>query len=369
MIGDKNKDIVEEVFDRSMKVDDRVSALFGCIERLSQVSNEKARISRDKLTDSGEPKDRDCENASKVTNKRLSRHFWTIAAGGLVLLVLAFSAGGYFTQGGNASTKLMPKQQYVKRSETVTPPKRDALGNVESENIPVKAFSEEVNKKITALDWRPVINWGRLLNEISATIPKTIHLNVIKSTDGSEMLLEGAALSADAILHFVDSLSSNRQVKSAKLTKTDIGRRNSQDTLTFFIRCSLVSDTQPVGSFNDDDKNSGFDKTRLFGPKEAEKFFGGINSVSERTGCVVKSLRVSPKDAVFEDEKTSSRITKKHAVLKLLGGYQNITKAVKKLQSHSQGVWFDSVSIKQGSETGVLECSMGISVYVADSAG
>ncbi len=365
----KDKDIVEEVFGRSMKADDRASALFGCIERPSQVSVETAEDRRCGLNGSGGAKETNCENPSKGTNKRLSRQVWTIAAGGLVLFGLAFFVSSYFMQDGNASTEMMPEQQYVTRSETVSPPEMAALGNVEPENVQAETVSEKINENITAFSWRPVIYWGHLLSEISATMPRTIHLGVIESADGSEMFLRGAALSSDAILRFVGSLSSNRQVKSAKLTKTDMGQRNSQDMLTFSIRCSLVSDTEAAGSVDGDDNNSGFDRSKLFTPTEAEKFFGNINAVSKPTGCVVKSLLVSAKDAVFEDEKTNSRITRKHAVLTLLGGYQNIMKAATKLQNHSQGVWFDSVSIKQGSETGGLECSIGISFYVADGAG
>jgi len=369
MSGGKDKDIVEEVFGRSMKADDRASALFGCIERPSQVSVETAEERRGDLNGSGGAKGGNCENPSKGTNKGLSCQVWIIAAGGLILSGLVFFVGGYFMQDGNASTEMMPEQQYVKRSETVSPPERSALGNVEPENVQAETVSEKIDENITALDWRPAIYWGRLLSEISATMPRTIHLSIIESADGSEMLLGGAALSADAVLRFVGSLSSNRQVKSAKLTKTDIGQRNPQDMLIFLIRCSLVSDTETAGGVDGGDNNSGFDRSRLFSPKEAEKFFGSINAVSERTGCVVKSLLVSPKDGVFADAKTNSRITQEHAVLALQGGYQNIMKAVQKLQNHSQGVWFDSVSIKQDGETGGLECSISISVYVADDAG
>jgi hypothetical protein len=219
------------------------------------------------------------------------------------------------------------------------------------------------------LDWQHVINWGRLLDQISATIPKTVQLSVLESGDSSQMFLEGRALSADAVHDFVDALSTNRQVKSAELTQTRIGKWESQDLLKFSIICSLVSETKTPGSVDGDYNNSGFDRSRLFATAEAEKFFGSIKPVSEQTGCIVKSLLVSPKDAVFEDKKTSGRITKKHAVLTLLGGYQSILKAVEKLQNRSQGVWIDSVSIHDGSGTGRLECGMGISVYVADGAG
>ena len=84
MSGGKDKDIVKEVFGRSMKVDDRASALFACIERLSQVSAETARGRLGDLNGSGGAKDGNCENASKGTNKGLSCQVWIIAAGGLI---------------------------------------------------------------------------------------------------------------------------------------------------------------------------------------------------------------------------------------------------------------------------------------------
>jgi hypothetical protein len=257
----------------------------------------------------------------------------------------------------------MPQEQYVNHSEIVSLAEKQPVLNVQPEPVP-----EKINKNSMsmALDWQHVIDWSSLLDEISATIPKTVQLSVIESGDGSEMFLEGEALSTDAVYNFVDALSTNRQVKSAELAKTGIGKGKSQDMLTFSISCSLVSDTKMPGSVDGDYNNSGLDRSRLFTPKEAEKFFGSIQPVSEHTGCTVKSLLVSPKDALFEDEETNGRITKKHAVLTLQGGYKNILKAVEKLQDHSQGVWFDSVSIKRGSGTGQLECSMGISVYVAE---
>ncbi len=375
MTGGKNKDIVEEVFSRSMKADDRISALFTHSKHPPQVSFEKGKKSPSDLKESPAAKDIGSsgneqfqstkgakhESPSKGTNKRLTRQVRTIAAAGLVLFGLAFLVGSYLRQDGNDSTKIMQEKQYVNRSEIVSPLENQPLLDVQPESV-----SGKINKNSTALDWQHVINWSSLLDEISAKIPKAVQLSVLESGDGSEMFLEGRALSTDAVYNFVEALSTNRQIKSVELTKTGIGKWESQDMLTFSINCYLVSDTKTPGSVDGDYNNSGFDRSRLFTPKEAEKFFGSIQPGSEHTGCMVKSLLVSPKDAVFEDEKTNGRITKKHALLTLLGGYQNILKAVEKLQNHSQGVWFDSVSIKQDSGTGRLECSMGISVYVAE---
>ena len=377
MTGGKNKDIVEEVFGRPIQVDDRVSALFRSIEQPSQVSVETAEDpgpSGNEQLQSAKSVNHESPSRGTNENKGSTPHVRTIAATGLVLFALAFLAGRYLMQDGNASTEIMPEKQYVNHSETPIPPKRLPLPDAQPENTePEKVQPEPVlasiNQTGTALDWQPVINWSRLLSEISATIPKTMHLSVIESTDGSELSLEGGALRADAIHGFIGSLNNNRQVKSAELTETGIDHPDSQDLLTFSIRCSLASDTKTPGRIDGDRNNSMFDKGELFAPNEAERFFGGMFPVSEHAGCSVKSMLISPKDAIFEDEQTNGRVTKKHAVLTLLGGYQNILKAAEKLQNHSHSVWFDSVSIRQDSETGGLECSIGISIYIADGAG
>ncbi len=376
MTDDENKDIVEEVFSRSMNVDDRTSALFASFEHPPQVSLEKGQKSPSDLKESPAAKDIDSSDNKlsqsakgarreslperTIKNKDSTRRVRTVVVAGFAVLVLAFFVGGYLVQLGTASTKTMPQEQYVNRSEIVGLAEKQPVLDVQPEPVPA-----EIDKNLKTVDWQQVINWSRLLDEISATIPKTVQLSVIESGDGAEMFLEGEALTTDAVYNFVDALSANRQIKWAELAKTGIGTGESQDRLTFSISCSLVSDTKTLGTVDGDYNDSGLDRNRLFTPKEAEKFFDSIQPDSEHTGCTVKSLLVSLKDAVFKDEKTNGRITKKHALLTLQGGYQNISKAVGKLQNRSQGVWFDSVSIKQDSETGRLECSMGISVYVA----
>lgn len=380
----KYKNIVEEVFSKSTKADDRVSALFA---RLKHSSPEKGQMCPSDLKDSPAAKDTGSsgnkpfqsakgvkyEFGSKRTikNKELIHQVRIVVVAGLVavVFVLAFLVGSYLKQHGNDSTKMMQEKQYVNRSQIVSPLEKQPLLNVQPESVSGESVSAKINKNSTPLDWQHVINWGRLLDEISATIPKTVQLSVLESGDGSQLFLEGRALSADVLHDFVDALSTNSQVKSAELTQTRTGKWNSQDLLKFSISCSLVSVTKTPANVNGDYNNSGFDRSKLFTLTEAEKFFANTLPVSEQTGCMVKSLLLSPKDAVFEDKKTNGRITKKHAVLTLLGGYQNILKAVEKLQNRPQGVWFDFVSIKEGSGTGELECSVGISVYVADGVG
>ena len=369
MTDGRYKDIVEEVFSKSTKADDRVSSLLTRLKEPPQVSLENGEMSPCDLKESPAAKGTKYEFDSERTirNKKLIYPVGAVVVA--VVFASVFVVGRYLREPGNVSAKMMPGKQSVSRNQIVSPLKTQPLVDVQPESVSAESSSAKIIKNSTPLDWQHVINWGRLLGQISATIPKTVQLSVLESGDGSQMFLEGRALSADVLHDFVDALSTNGQVKSAELTQTRIGKWNSQDLLKFSISCCLVSDTKTPANVDGDYNNSGFDGSGLFTPTEAEKFFANTLPVSEQTGCMVKSLLVSPKDAVFEDKKTNGRITKKHAVLTLLGGYQNILKAVEKLQNRPQGVWLDSVSIQEGSETGRLKCSMGISVYVAEAAG
>jgi hypothetical protein len=367
MSGGKDKDIVEEVFGRSMNDDERVSALFSRITLPSQISVEKSEQGPSDLTEAPAARDiavsgdkmpqsiNESSPAKTIRKRELIYQMRTVVFGGLVLLGGAFLVGSYLAQRGNDSTAAVQQQQDGDRTEIASLLAQQPSANVESESV-----LENANANSMALDLHPVIYWSRLLGEISTTMPRSVQLSVLESVDGSTILLDGKALSADAVDSFVDALGANTQIESAQLVKTGIGGAESEDMLTFSIDCRLASDTQD---------NSGFDRSRLFTPTEAEEFFGGMQPVLEDPGCAVKSLLISPKDAVFKDEKANGLITKKHAALTLQGGYQDILKSVEKLQDRSPGVWLDSVSITQDSETGQLECSMGISIYVAGDAG
>ena len=74
MTGDKNKDIVEEVFGRSMNVDDRISALFACFEHPRQVSLEKGQKSPSDLKESPPAKDIGSSDNKPFQSAKGARH-------------------------------------------------------------------------------------------------------------------------------------------------------------------------------------------------------------------------------------------------------------------------------------------------------
>ena len=272
MTDGRYKDIVEEVFSKSTKADDRVSSLFARLNHPPQVSLEQGEKNPCDLKDSPSAKDigssgnklfQSAKNAKyefgskrTIKNKELLRQVRTVVIAGLVgvVFVLAFLVGSYLGQHGNDSTKLMQEKQYVNRSQIVSPLEKQPLLNVQPESVSAKIIKKEmpelqtepiqpdvqevfeqpapqiesgpapppaktapvdpeefisrwmkkapqgnsvsgkINKNSTALDWQHVINWGRLLGQIRATIQKAVKLSVIESGDGSQIFLEGIAL-------------------------------------------------------------------------------------------------------------------------------------------------------------------------------
>jgi len=204
MADGKDKDIVQEVFGRSTKDDDRVSAIFANIVYPSQVSLEKEEKAPSALEEAPVVTDKDsstnkqsqpikavtAEIAPKRTtkNKELVHQIGTFVGAGLVIFVLVFFVGSYLGQHENDPTKILQAKQHVNHSQTVSSLAKQPLVNVQPEPV-----AEKSNKNIAVLDWQNAINWSRLLDGISAAIPKTIQLNVIESNDGSEMFLEGRA--------------------------------------------------------------------------------------------------------------------------------------------------------------------------------
>ena len=130
-------------------------------------------------------------NRSKVNNRGPRHKAVTIATAVLILSGLSLFAGRYFLQDGNASTKITSEQQYENRNEAIS--QQHTIVVADSE-----AAGEMAGEETADMDLKPNINWGHLLSDISANIPTEMHLSIIESTDGSEMVLEGAALAASS---------------------------------------------------------------------------------------------------------------------------------------------------------------------------
>jgi len=111
--------------------------------------------------------------------------------------------------------------------------------------------------------------------------------------------------------------------------------------------------------------NSGFEM--LFEPFEAKEFFSNIQAVSEEAGCVMHSVTFTQAnlESGIKDPNANIHITAKGIKLTVLGGYDNITALMNKLQENSKCVRIESVKIYSDSSfPGYLKCDMSVTIYI-----
>ena len=111
--------------------------------------------------------------------------------------------------------------------------------------------------------------------------------------------------------------------------------------------------------------NSGFEM--LFEFFEAKDFFNNIQAVSEEAGCNMHSLTFTQADmeSDIKDPNSNVHITAKGVKLTVLGGYDNITTLMNKLQENSKYVRIESVKIYSDSSfPGYLKCDMSVTIYI-----
>lgn len=352
MTDDKNKDIVEEVFGKPTKSDEKVSALFMHLKEPEHTTPQPSQKTTPDFTQSPKSSPPKTTSIKSIDNTKSNRRLKAIVTVGFAILVPALLTGGYFAQHGKASTKI------IAQTQTIAPTPPQPLPKTQPEPVP-----QQIENNLPTLNWPQVINWHRLLDDISTTMPKTVQLNVFESKDASDMLIAGKALSLIAIRDFVDALTTNTQIESAQLTDTSTTTLNSEDLFIFSINCNLASQTETQDTLDSDQSNSDLDTHRLFTTTQADEFLISIQTASEQTGCMVKSFLISPDDTTFNDEKTNTNVNRKHATLTFLGGYKNILNTIENLQNHPQTVWLDSITIAQADQTSQLQCTTKIAIY------
>ena len=90
-----------------------------------------------------------------------------------------------------------------------------------------------------ALSTGPVLEWGRILNDIMLVIPKTMRITELSSDDNSQIFLKGQTLSYEAVHLFVEALNTCKNVGSASLIGTQKDSK-SEELMGYSISCSLT---------------------------------------------------------------------------------------------------------------------------------
>ena len=101
-----------------------------------------------------------------------------------------------------------------------------------------KQISDKLDNVISVIKTDSSFQWGQILQNIGLVIPKNNRLTSIRSTE-SGMLLNGQALTYDAIYLFVDALNKCGNIKSAEIVNTTNNAQSSR-IVSYTIRCVFI---------------------------------------------------------------------------------------------------------------------------------
>jgi hypothetical protein len=104
----------------------------------------------------------------------------------------------------------------------------------------------------------------------------------------------------------------------------------------------------------------------LFTPDGAKKFFADLQTISEETGCTVRSFNLNVSKPCPGDKRSKDTLgmVADSAILNVIGQYNSIIRLAEKLQNHPQKVWIDSLKIEiLDFGSAQLKCDMTITIY------
>lgn len=108
--------------------------------------------------------------------------------------------------------------------------------------------------------------------------------------------------------------------------------------------------------------------SELFGDKQADEFFSGIEPLATRFGCSIESLTYSPGHLVDDSDNTADvNIKERSADITLTGQYGGITQFIAKLSEHPQKVITSDLEMKITSDFSALNCNMTVTIYILEN--
>ena len=103
----------------------------------------------------------------------------------------------------------------------------------------VKDASQKLSSMGVATRDDYFLRWDRILDQVARAIPRSVRIHSLSSNGGSMLMLEGQALSYEAVELFLDMLSNCKHIKSASLARTEKDSE-SDKWISYSIGCSLT---------------------------------------------------------------------------------------------------------------------------------
>ena len=153
----------------------------------------------------------------------------------VVLLIMVLAAGALSMTIGRVKNSAIHKKQTGLSRHT-----RVLLIEQKLTDERIEQLTERLELVNKILSSRCDLDWFGILNDIRRATPKTACITGLSSEDGSEITLEGLALSYEAAHLFVNMLSKSKHINSASLIETE---KDDEDggLVRYGINCSLVA--------------------------------------------------------------------------------------------------------------------------------
>jgi Tfp pilus assembly PilM family ATPase/Tfp pilus assembly protein PilN len=152
----------------------------------------------------------------------------------VIIFMLIVSVGFLIDKGNKVNAHIKQNRQTHLRRNTPELMKEKALLQEH-----INDLSEKLDVTENALNSCLPMKWGRILSDIRQATPETVRLTGLNCIDNSSILLDGQALSYNAIYLFVDALRACKNIESASLIGTE-KHNGSEHLLKYSIRCSLI---------------------------------------------------------------------------------------------------------------------------------
>lgn len=110
-------------------------------------------------------------------------------------------------------------------------------------------------------------------------------------------------------------------------------------------------------------------QNELFTQGEAQGFFTSLQAIARRAGCVIQSVTSVVEDRPgSQNQRDASGIIGKKAVVTVNGGYGDIIRFLRELQTYQRKIWIESFKMDAGGNSGKLKCQVVLMLYCIERA-
>jgi Tfp pilus assembly protein PilN len=154
-----------------------------------------------------------------------------VVAALLLLMVLAVDVPAYLVEKISRATATKATQVSVSDTDRILEKNRQL-------DTRLQALSDRLGSITQISATHDDVNWVQLFENIRNATPASVRINSLSSPDGARMLIEGLALSNDAVNSFVSSLEKSPDIVSVTLLETN-KQEGQKGFINYQISCKL----------------------------------------------------------------------------------------------------------------------------------